>query len=111
MSISYSQLMIRCPCAGIVVETPEGTKVCRTVLLCATLDLPAKAAVTNTKQWNGEYGCSVCLDKGDNSSQSKNSRQWPYNPSPLLRTHEGMIRDARKSLEMKSAVSYKHFLV
>ena len=49
--------------------------------------------------------------KGDNSSQSKNSRQWPYNPLPLLRTHEGMIEDARKSLEMKSDVSYKHFLV
>ena len=103
--------MICRPCAGIMVKTPEGNKVCRAVLLCATLDLPAKAAVTNTKQWNGEYGCSVCLHKGDNSSQSKNSRQWPYNPSPLLRTHGGMIEDARKSLEMKSAVSYKHFLV
>ena len=56
--------MIRRPCAGIMVKTPEGNKVCRAVLLCATLDLPAKAAVTNTKQWNGEYGCSVCLHKG-----------------------------------------------
>ena len=85
MSISYSQLMIRCPCAGRVIKTPEGNKVCWAVLLCATLDLPAKAAVNNTKEWNGEYGCSVCLHKGDNSRQIKNSTLWPYNPSSLLR--------------------------
>lgn len=39
------------------------------VLLCATCDLPAKAAVMNCIQYNGYYGCSRCLQRGMTRSQ------------------------------------------
>uniref|UniRef100_A0A1X7UEC1 Uncharacterized protein n=1 Tax=Amphimedon queenslandica TaxID=400682 RepID=A0A1X7UEC1_AMPQE len=42
-----------------------GSAVCiRAKLVMAVFDLPARAAATNTKQFNGEYGCTYCLDKG-----------------------------------------------
>ena len=34
------------------------------MLLCGSRDLPAKAIVLNMKQYNGEYGCSPCLQSG-----------------------------------------------
>lgn len=34
------------------------------MLLCGTCDLPAKAMAYNMMQYNGEYGCSHCLQKG-----------------------------------------------
>lgn len=37
---------------------------CRAALLCATLDLPARAAVANIMQYNGYWGCGHCLQKG-----------------------------------------------
>ena len=39
--------------------------ICRAMLLCGTCDLPAKAIVYNMKQYNGEYGCSHCLQSGE----------------------------------------------
>ena len=33
-------------------------------LLFITCDLPAKAALLNTNQYNGQYGCSHCLHPG-----------------------------------------------
>ncbi|MCH9716718.1 MAG: hypothetical protein K0U52_06490, partial [Gammaproteobacteria bacterium] len=33
-------------------------------LLSAVFDLPARSAVLNMKQYNGEYGCTCCLSKG-----------------------------------------------
>ena len=33
-------------------------------LLIAVLDFPARASATNCVQFNGNYGCLYCLDKG-----------------------------------------------
>ena len=48
-------------CQGI----PIGDKVLRAQLVMAVFDLPAKAAATNTKQFNGEYGCFYCIHPGE----------------------------------------------
>ena len=40
-------------------------KVCHVALLCTTCDLPAKAMLLNFVQFNGFYGCSRCLQKGE----------------------------------------------
>ena len=40
------------------------TAICRVRVLCATLDLPAKAKVLNFVQYNGQFGCSVCKEEG-----------------------------------------------
>ena len=34
------------------------------MLLCAVFDLPARSKALNMKQFNGEYGCLYCYDKG-----------------------------------------------
>ena len=48
-----------------MLSLPNGKSVlCRVALICATLDLPAKAIVTNTLQFNGYWGCCHCLQKG-----------------------------------------------
>ena len=33
-------------------------------LLCAVMDLPAKAALLNCTQYNGAFGCSTCKHPG-----------------------------------------------
>ena len=49
---------------GMVVHLPSGDVVIRAELVMGVFDLPAKAAVLCSKQFNGEFGCSVCLHKG-----------------------------------------------
>ena len=41
-----------------------GKRVVRAQLLCAIVDLPAKAALMNCLQYNGQYGCSTCKHPG-----------------------------------------------
>ena len=90
--------------AGIIVNTPDDPLRSCAILLCTTLDVPAKASVANMKQWNGKYGCSVCLDPGDNTVCST-SRSWESNPDNILRTHTGILQDARGALTAKKPVS------
>ena len=88
------------------MSTPDGQKLCRAMLLLSTLDLPAKAAVVNVKQWNGEYGCSVCVAPGDNSLGGRSSRHWPYRGDTLLRTHGQMIANGKEALKRNKPVSF-----
>lgn len=37
---------------------------CKVVLIACTCDLPARAQVMNTVQFNGYYGCTFCRQKG-----------------------------------------------
>lgn len=91
---------------GILVHTPDGMKLCQAMMLCTCLDLPAKATVTNMKQWNGENGCSVCLDKGDNTAgNSRSARYWPHRSNSIWRTHTGIIEDAKQSVHNNQPVS------
>lgn len=49
---------------GIKISTPSGCRTIRAKLVVGVFDLPAKAAVLHCKQFNGKYGCSVCLHPG-----------------------------------------------
>ena len=49
---------------GISIDTPQGLVTIRTKLVMGVFDLPAKSAVLCAKQYNGKYGCSVCLHPG-----------------------------------------------
>ena len=59
---------------GIAIETPHGLITHRAKLELGIFDLPAKAAVLCAKQFNGKYGCSVCLHPGE---YSRKSRKYP----------------------------------
>ena len=39
-------------------------KLVKAQLLCTVMDLPAKAALLNVIQYNGEYGCTTCKHPG-----------------------------------------------
>lgn len=68
----------------------------RPKLLMAVFDLPAKSAATNTKQFNGEYGCFYCLDKGEVHNRA---RIYPSAAPHKLRTTESMQKWATRAEE------------
>lgn len=41
-----------------------GEVTCKAKLLIIIADLPAKAALLNCNQYNGQYGCATCLHPG-----------------------------------------------
>ena len=50
---------------GINVEWHnKETVTVKAMLLCGTFDMPAKGLVLNMMQYNGRYGCPVCLQAG-----------------------------------------------
>ena len=49
---------------GVPVDTPVGAMVARVALLLCSVYLPARALITNMKQWNGINGCLYCEDAG-----------------------------------------------
>ena len=53
---------------GIPIETATGQRIVKACLLLAVFDLPALAMACNTTQFNGNYGCLYCLDKGHHVS-------------------------------------------
>ena len=51
---------------GIRVSVDEGLEVtCRAKLLFCVADLPAKAVLLNSVQYNGKYGCHTCQHEGE----------------------------------------------
>jgi len=65
-------------------------------------DLPAKAAVLCCKQYNGEYGCHVCLHPG--KRLPNNSRIYLPQCSYPERTHTQITMSARLALQKKKTV-------
>ena len=56
---------------GVQIETPDGCVTYHAKLELAVFDLPAKAVVLNAKQYNGRYGCSVCLHPGESVGRNR----------------------------------------
>lgn len=50
-------------------------------------DLPAKASVLNATQFNGEYGCSICLEPGEHR-QDIHRRIYPNTVLAQIRTED-----------------------
>ena len=70
----------------------------RCVLLTCTCDLPARALVYNCNQFNGEYSCWHCLQKGETYKHDSGgiSHIFPYDendPKGPTRTKESILRD------------------
>ena len=84
----------------IIMQSGE-TITIRAKLFMGVFDLPAKAAVLCAKQFNGEFGCSVCLHPG--KRLSNNSRV--YLPDTYTeRTHAGVLSAAWQAEHTKSSV-------
>lgn len=65
-------------------------------------DLPAKAAVLASKQFNGEFGCSVCLHPGHRLSN--NSRIYLPNVTYPDRTHTEILQAASEAIRSHTSV-------
>ena len=55
---------------GVVIKTSKGIATVQAKLVMGIFDLPAKAAVLCAKQFNGKFGCSVCLHPGKRLSNN-----------------------------------------
>lgn len=73
-------------------------------ILCATFDLPARAKFMSFKQFNGEEGCSRCLDVGERVALEKGSVQsYPYSRNMVLRTDDQTKEFAEQALNLRRA--------
>ena len=70
------QPFIKCN-TGIDVSCVEGTIVSHVILLAVTADLPAKAKVANSIQFNGYSGCNTCTIPG---IYIEHVMTWDYDP-------------------------------
>ena len=93
---------------GCMVDLPSGIQLtCRAILLLGTCDLPAKAMVCNTMQFNGAFGCTRCLQRGETVKTKTGGHVHAYpfdeaNPSGPQRTHAEFMTDAKKAIDQGS---------
>ena len=86
--------------SGLTIRRSSGTFKIFFKLIMGSFDLPAKASVLNAKQYNGKYGCSVCMHPG--FRLPNNSRI--YLPCPYIeRTHATVMENAATAEENEKA--------
>lgn len=82
-------------------------------LLTCTCDLPARAIVYNCNQFNGEYSCWFCLERGETFKHDTGgiSHIYPYYegiPKGNQRTTESVILDVDAAVEKIKSNSTKY---
>lgn len=65
---------------GFVIELPDEVLSCKLRIQGQVADLPAKAASLNLKQFNGKFGCSICLEAGKKDRDNPLLRYYPHKP-------------------------------
>ena len=90
---------------GVEVFSPDIKKsfVCRVMLLCGTCDLPAKAMVYNMMQFNGNHGCSHCLQSGKHLAVGVRGKVhvYPYmqaDPTGPSRTSDQQFQHSQQAV-------------
>ncbi|KAM3613128.1 uncharacterized protein V6R79_020974 [Siganus canaliculatus] len=83
--------------------------ICKVLTIAGTCDLPAKALVLNTVQFNGKYGCAKCEQPGQTvkTGEKGHVHAFPFqgaDPKGPPRTHKGMVDDAKMAFDSKSIV-------
>ena len=86
---------------GIIVNSPQGKKVCRAIILQVSADLPARSRLANIKQFNG---CLFCENPG--STLPTNQLQiWPDVPHSQLRSHKSIMKNASDATSKQQVIS------
>ena len=93
---------------GILINTSAGTVLVRAKLVFGVFDLPAKAKVLCGKQFNGKFGCSVCLHPG--KRLPNNSRVYLPDKYPE-RFHSQVIADGEAVVRGMYGVSPLAFMI
>ena len=90
-------------CVGINVTTSMGlTVTCKAMLLLCSADLPARALISNMKQYNGFHACSICTDPGSHTTH----HTWPYTDANTLRTQTDTYKAIMAAVRQEEPVSY-----
>lgn len=87
---------------GTVIKTSMGCATIRAKLVMLVFDLPAKAAILYCKQYNGKFGCSVCLHPG--RRLSNNARIYSPHKDSLQKTHATVVASATLCERTQSCV-------
>lgn len=82
--------------------------------IAATCDLPAKALVLNTVQFNGKYGCAKCEQPGQmvKTGEKGHVHAFPFqelDPKGPFRTNKGMVDDAKMAEGFYMGLKAPHF--
>lgn len=82
---------------------------CKLLTIAGTCDLPAKALVLNTVQFNGKFGCLKCEQPGQTvkTGEKGHVHAFPFqpdNPKGPSRTHNNFIEHAMVAYESDSII-------
>ena len=94
-----------CILLGVDIYAPEGIITAHAILLQCSADLPARAPLTNMKQYNGCWRCLYCNSKGTTHGTDHLHRFWPHDPSSTLRSTQSIADDAHEAVHTGEAVS------
>nr|XP_033967044.1 uncharacterized protein LOC117467508 isoform X2 [Pseudochaenichthys georgianus] len=77
---------------------------CRLVAALMMCDSVARPILQNMTQFNGQYGCSLCLHPGEQVQKGKGTvKAYPFKDVPK-RDHASTISDAREALRTNTSV-------
>ncbi|XP_051809331.1 uncharacterized protein LOC110972572 [Acanthochromis polyacanthus] len=77
---------------------------CRVVTALMMCDSVARPILQNMTQFNGQYGCSLCLHPGEQVQKGNGTvRAYPYKDVPK-RDHTSTVNDAREALRTTKSV-------
>ena len=93
---------------GFDLKVPNRRLSCKLRIQGQVADLPAKAASLNMKQYNGKFGCSICLEPGEKDGDNPLLRHYPYKATKApLRNHEDTMQHADLASSKSSIFSVK----
>ncbi|XP_033730842.1 uncharacterized protein LOC117320344 [Pecten maximus] len=87
----------------MVLRLNEENIICKVVLIVATMDLQARAAVLHMTQHNGKFSCVFCLEPGKVVKSCKgHCRCFPYSPVLNLRSDNMIMEDSKNAQKSKN---------
>jgi len=96
---------------GVQVDLPRvpTSVTLKAFTICACFDLPARASVLNTIQYNGEYGCNFCKQPGSTIRTEKGGSVHAFFydvdcPNGPVRTHKSQMMHAREAVETSTVI-------
>lgn len=92
---------------GMEISTSDGknTKVIKAHLILCCVDSVARPPIQNIKQFNGECGCTYCLQKGVILPGTINNRVYPDCEMGRLRTEKQHLKDAQTAIDRNISVN------
>ena len=82
------------------------TIVVKVVVVCITVDLPAKAELLCMVYFNRRFACIMCLYKGEVAKQG-HAMMYPYNDKCCLRSHTDVETAMENGTNVKPYLGFK----